>query len=129
MASYFTKISKAFALLLLGMFFWVGAANGSEKPSITLLTLGSSQCVSCQLMGPILDRLRDDYSGKVTFSYIDVNVNRGQARAFRLRKIPTLIFYDSEFREIYRHEGFWGRDGIVQRLDQMITLDNVSLNP
>ena len=124
MAHYFLEIVKVFVLLFCLFSPLAGSASGAEKASITLLTLGSSQCVSCQLEGTILNRLRDDYSGKVVFSYIDVKANRGQARAFRLRKIPTLIFYDGQLHERYRHEGFLGREGIVKMLDQLIVLDS-----
>ena len=34
---------------------------------------------------------------------------------YGIRMIPTQIFYDAEGNELYRHEGFYGREDMLKK--------------
>ena len=42
-----------------------------------------------------------------------------EAHKYRIRSIPTQIFYDREGKEVYRHEGFFDKASIVAKLEQL----------
>lgn len=78
-----------------------------------LVDLGAGKCIPCKAMAPILEQLRDDYSGRLEVTFIDVWQAPDQARAYGVRMIPTQIFYSAEGRELARHEGFMSREDIL----------------
>jgi len=78
-----------------------------------LLDLGAGKCVPCKAMAPILEDLRRDYRGRMEVEFIDVWENRDAARTYQIGMIPTQIFYDARGRELFRHDGFFSRQEIL----------------
>ncbi len=118
--------------LLLSCFFLLfitGTVAGSEPPSnfekipskgmVTLIDLGAKSCIPCKMMAPIIDKLEKVYEGKAAIVFIDVWKHRGQAKRFRIRAIPTQIFFDKQAKEVYRHVGFMSEKAIVKQLKKM----------
>jgi thioredoxin 1 len=85
--------------------------TGSNLP--VLLELGSHKCPPCRRMTPILNELRSEYSGKFQIKYIDVWQDRAAGAKYRVRAIPTQIFFDSKGREVFRHVGFFPKRDIL----------------
>lgn len=50
-------------------------------------------CGPCRMMGPIIDKLADDYKGKVIFGKLNVDQNQKAAQQFKVMAIPTLLFF------------------------------------
>lgn len=86
------------------------------KDMVTMVDLGAGKCIPCKLMAPIIKNLQDEYQGKAAIIFIDVWKHPEQEKKFNVRTIPTQIFYDKDGKEIYRHEGFFGKDGILEIL-------------
>lgn len=86
---------------------------------VTMVDLGANQCIPCKMMAPILERLEKMYRGKAAIVVIDVWKYREQAQRFRIRAIPTQIFFDRDGREVYRHVGFMSEKDIVDQLRRM----------
>ena len=89
----------------------------SENPKTQLprlVDLGAGKCIPCRLMAPILEELRLEYKGKFDVIVIDVWKDRSAGRKYRVRVIPTQIFYDAEGNELFRHEGFFSRQDILR---------------
>lgn len=80
-----------------------------------LVDLGASKCIPCKAMAPILAELKQTYAGRLRVEFIDVWENRAAAEQHRIRSIPTQIFYDAEGKELFRHEGFYGRQEILAK--------------
>lgn len=83
------------------------------KDMVTMVDLGAGKCIPCKLMAPIIRNLQEEYKGKAAVVFIDVWNHPEQRKRFNINTIPTQIFYDKEGKEIYRHEGFFGKDGIL----------------
>lgn len=83
---------------------------------VTMVDLGAKSCIPCKMMAPILAELESEYRGRAAILFIDVRENPDQAEKFRLRAIPTQIFYDRTGREAWRHEGFLDKAAIEARL-------------
>jgi thioredoxin 1 len=71
------------------------------------------------MMAPIMESLEKEYAGRAAIVFIDVWKNPGQGKKFGIRTIPTQIFYDKSGNEVYRHQGFLGKDAIIAQLEEM----------
>lgn len=115
-------------LLLGGLFFFMPLAALASDPlppqipipgQITLVDLGSHSCIPCKMMAPILEKLTKDYNGKAAIIFIDVWANKEQAKHFKVSAIPTQIFFDTDGKEVYRHQGFMAEEDIVHQFTTM----------
>jgi len=79
-----------------------------------LVDLGAGKCIPCKRMAPILEALKIDYAGTVNVQFIDVWKDPAAGTPYKIRLIPTQVFFDRTGRERFRHEGFFGRDEIEQ---------------
>jgi len=77
-----------------------------------LVDLGATKCIPCKRMAPILEALKVDYAGAVDVQFIDVWQNPQAGTPYRIRLIPTQVFFDRTGRERFRHEGFFAREEI-----------------
>lgn len=84
-----------------------------------LLDLGAGKCVPCKMMEPILEELSETYEGALDVQFIDVWENREAGAQYGIRMIPTQIFYDAEGTEIYRHEGFFSKEDILAKWQEL----------
>lgn len=80
-----------------------------------LVDLGSTTCIPCKMMAPILEELKEDYAGRMRVEFVDVNVNREALSKYDIRIIPTQIFFDASGKELFRHEGFIAREDILAK--------------
>ena len=88
------------------------AAETSPAALPRLVDLGSTTCIPCKKMAPILVELRADYAGLVDVVFIDVWKDKDAGEPYHLRLIPTQVFLDREGKEVFRHEGFFAREDI-----------------
>ena len=92
----------------------VRQALGSGKP--TVIDLGARTCIPCKKMAPILEGIAAEYRGRASVLFIDVHENKAVAERFKIRMIPTQIFFDSKGNEVKRHVGFMDKAEIVKEL-------------
>jgi thioredoxin 1 len=86
---------------------------------VMVMDLGSTGCVPCRMMMPILYELSKEYNGKVDIQFIDVNEKKIVAEKYRIYGIPTQIFFNEKGKEVYRHVGFFPKDEIIKKLKEM----------
>ncbi len=75
-------------------------------------------CAPCHAMAPILRGLADDYSDKVIFAKVNVEQNRDLADQFRIKSIPTLVFF-KKGKEWDRVSGVRGRDELKKIIEKI----------
>jgi thioredoxin 1 len=90
-----------------------------SAPRPRLVDLGATQCIPCKRMAPILEELKKTYAGTMDVQFIDVWENPDAGKQYGVRKIPTQIFYDAAGKELFRHEGFLGRDDILKKWKEL----------
>ena len=88
------------------------------KP-VRLVDLGANKCIPCKMMEPILDDLRKDFQGKMEVEFIDVWKDPHQGNKYKIRVIPTQIFYSPEGKELFRHQGFYSREDILAKWKEL----------
>jgi len=84
-----------------------------------LVDLGADKCIPCKLMAPILEELRKEYAGRLDVVFIDVWKDRNAGAPYNIRVIPTQIFYDAAGRERFRHEGFFAKQDILKKWQEL----------
>ncbi|MDD3427423.1 MAG: thioredoxin family protein [Caldisericia bacterium] len=78
-----------------------------------LIDLGTTSCVPCQMMIPVLEELRRDYKGKLIVEFINTAENPSKAQQYGISVIPTQIFFDKNGKEIFRHTGYFSTQEII----------------
>jgi len=119
-------LSVALVLLCLLIFFSAAAygqakAGSAPPPSKSLpmlIDIGAKQCIPCKMMAPILEELKREYAGVLNVQFIDVWENPNAGQKYRIRAIPTQIFYDASGRELSRHMGFMSKEQILNAFKQ-----------
>lgn len=92
----------------------VNQALFSGRP--TVIDLSARTCIPCKKMAPILDGLAGEYKGKANVLFIDVHADMPAADRFKVRMIPTQIFFDARGKEVKRHIGFMDKADILKEL-------------
>jgi thioredoxin 1 len=86
----------------------------SGKP--TVIDLGARTCIPCKEMAPILEGLAKEYQGKANVLFVDVREDSAAGERFKVRMIPTQVFFDTKGKEVKRHIGFMDKADIIKEL-------------
>jgi len=89
----------------------------SGKP--VLVDFGANSCVPCRQLRPILKEVSKEYSGKAEVLVIDVYKYQNLAKEHKIMLIPTLVFFDSKGKEVFRHMGVLEKEKIVAKLKEI----------
>ena len=92
----------------------VDKARKSKKPS--LVDFGSTGCIPCDIMTPILATLKKKYEGKLNVLFVHVGKERILASRYGVRSIPLQVFFDKEGKEVFRHVGVFSLEEIEKKL-------------
>ena len=65
----------------------VGAAE------LTLLDFWAEWCGPCRILGPTLEKIADEYAGKIKVFKMNVDENTATPAKFHIKGIPTVIFF------------------------------------
>lgn len=93
-------------------------AAGVAKQLPRVVDLGRGTCIPCRRMAPILDELKRELKGKAVVEVIDLDDDPEASDVYKIRLIPSQIFFDTEGNETWRHEGFLGKEDILTRLKE-----------
>jgi peptidylprolyl isomerase len=95
----------------------LGQALANGKP--TIAEFGSSSCIPCKQMKPILEKLAVDYKGKLNVVIVEVYEQKELTQKYGIMGIPTQIVFDSSGNEVTRHIGYWSMEEIIAQLGGM----------
>ncbi len=97
----------------------VATSSTANEKLPRLVDLGANKCIPCKQMAPILEKLRKDFAGRLEVEFIDVWQNPHAGELYKVKMIPTQIFYDASEKELYRHEGFFSREDILAKWKEL----------
>jgi thioredoxin 1 len=101
------------------------AADNNANPKVIvrglprLVDVGADKCIPCVMMAPILEELKKEYAGSLEVVFVDAWKKPEEANNYRVRMIPTQIFYDASGKELYRHAGFMSKEDILGKLAEL----------
>ena len=93
------------------------AAEPTKLPK--LVDLGADKCIPCKMMAPVLADLKTNYAGRMDVEFIDVWKNPDAGKPYKIKLIPTQIFFDASGKERFRHEGFFGKEDILAKWKEL----------
>ncbi|ULB12481.1 thioredoxin family protein (plasmid) [Cereibacter azotoformans] len=94
----------------------VAAARTLGLPVVA--EFGAQSCAACREMQVTLSELKQSHGDRLSIVEVDFTTAAGRAliRAYRIKAIPTQIFYDAGGQETGRHLGAVPAAGILERL-------------
>ena len=108
-----------FCLLVMGMGLVSSQVRAESTSLPKLIDLGADKCIPCKMMMPILDELKEQLAGQLDVEFIDVWKNRDRAAEFAVQMIPTQIFYGPDGKELFRHQGFYAKEDILAKWQEL----------
>jgi thioredoxin 1 len=94
----------------------VDQARLTGRPS--LIDFGATGCGPCDMMTPILDKLKKKYQGKLNVLFVHVQEEKILSARYGIRSIPVQIFFDKNGTEVFRHTGFFPEAELEKKLAQ-----------
>jgi len=86
-------------------------AKAIGKGKATLLEVGSDSCHSCQIMGKLLYKEKEEHPNYNIY-FINVKEERDVAFKLKIQMIPTQILLDANGSEIDRHVGLLEKEDL-----------------
>ena len=71
------------------------------------------------MMAPILEELKTEHAGRFEVVFIDVWEDPSRSEEYGIKLIPTQIFFDASGKELFRHEGFFGKADILAKWKEL----------
>ncbi len=60
---------------------------------LAMVDVWATWCGPCKMMGPVVEKIADEYDGKVLVGKVDADEEMELAQRFNITSIPTLIFF------------------------------------
>lgn len=109
--------------VMVGLMFHLSACSLTKNSQLIqeealgiprMIDLGSTWCIACKEMEPILEELQIEYKDRLLIEFIDVGKDQEKSRKYGVSVIPTQIFFDEEGKEFFRHMGFFSKEDILK---------------
>lgn len=93
-----------------------GVAQASQAGRVTMVELGSTACVGCREMKPVLHALQTQHGNRVQVVDIDILKETEYIKVYQVKLMPTQLFYDAQGKLLGRHLGKIDVAGLSQHL-------------
>ena len=91
----------------------------SSTDKFILVDFFATWCGPCQILGPILEKLSEQFSGKIIFMKADVDNIPLTSQKFSVEKIPTVILFKNG-KQISSFVGLVPENAIKEWLENII---------
>ena len=84
-----------------------------------LIDLWAPWCGPCQMIGPIIDELAEEFGERALIGKVNVDKNPKISEAFKVKSIPTLMFLQKD-ELVERFSGMIPKPNMVEILEELI---------
>jgi thioredoxin len=89
-----------------------------KKLGPVLVDFNAAWCSPCKALAPIVARIADETSGRLTVASVDVDACPHLAAQFRVRGVPTLVVFRDGI-EVARRTGLTNEKGVRALLEPL----------
>lgn len=90
-----------------------------EKDTPIVLDFYADWCGPCQTLLPTVEKLAEEYEGKVEILKVNVDKNQALAQEFKVRSIPALFFMKKN-RVVDSLKGLTSENVLRQKVESLI---------
>jgi thioredoxin 1 len=83
----------------------------SEKP--VLVDFFATWCGPCQMLLPVLNKVKDSLQDRITIIKIDVDKNQELAQKQQVRGVPTMMLFQNG-KQLWRQSGVLTKEEIIK---------------
>lgn len=69
------------------------ASEVEQAEGLVLVDFWATWCGPCVAIAPVIEKLAEDYTGKVKVLKLDTDANQATAMRFNIRSIPTMLLF------------------------------------
>jgi thioredoxin 1 len=91
-----------------------------ESDAPVLVDFWATWCGPCRMYGPIVDKVADEYKGRLKVVRVDVDQNPNLSRTYQIRAIPA-SFVIQKGNVVRSWVGLVSEDDVRQQLDQVLS--------
>ena len=88
----------------------------SEVP--VMVDFGGEWCGPCKRLEPIMERISDEYAGKIIVVKCDVAICEETVKQFGIFAIPTVLFF-KDGKLVDRHTNYAPEEVFVQKIEKL----------
>jgi thioredoxin 1 len=68
-------------------------AEVEQASGLVVVDFWATWCGPCRAVAPVIERLAEDYRGRVKVLKLDTDQNQATATRFNIRSIPSILFF------------------------------------
>jgi thioredoxin 1 len=122
-------LGKILALLLgLGLVIQLlpalAQAPGPAQPRPEIQEFDRKLCPICREAEMIIQEVGKEFPGQFAVRRVYIGEEPNLFRRYKVAIVPTQVFVDTAGREVFRHEGVFPKDKLVQKLRELKFIEN-----
>lgn len=98
----------------------------SEVP--VLVDFTATWCGPCKMLAPIVEKLADEFEGKVKVGKLDIDENPATSAKYGIKGVPTVMVFQNGERKA-QHVGLTNRDKLVHLIGLLPPLRSAQRPP
>ena len=91
-----------------------------ESKEPVLVDFWAAWCAPCRIVGPIIEELAGEYSGKIKVGKLDVDANGQTAQSYGIMSIPSVVLFQNG-QPVKTMVGAQSKDNYKKEIDSVVS--------